>query len=259
MSHFTLGVFTRKKVEKDAELAAVMAPFWEGDGEEGLLSRSGYFLFSDQTEQYRHSYETESVSVLTDEEGNLHFVYGAVQDPPEGERVTRYRLKDFYPTFEDYMREEGFQSDQNGRYGFWYNPNAKYDYFSIGGRWNGALLTKDGKRVNSAKVTEIDFERMKRNALAELPPFEEYLAESYLPESYLRGKYPTENDYRTVLSTFYTFAILTPEGLWLEEGQVGSFGFSSETREEAMHWINGYRNWLEKYRDCFLTVLDCHI
>ena len=256
MSHYTLGVFTRKKITKDGELAALMAPFWEGDGDEALARMSGYFVFCDRTEEYRHAYETESIHMYQDQEGNFHNVYAPRDSESlKDERIREYRIKDLYGTFEEYMEEEGISSNQNGRYGYWYNPNARYDYFAIGGRWDKWLLTKEGKNVSSCAVSEIDFEGMKKKILRELPGLQEYLRSGFMKED----RYPDEDDYQNLLSTFHTYAVLTPDGIWLEEGTVGNFGFSSESEEERREWIQGYHNWLEEFHDCYLTILDCHI
>lgn len=38
-----------------------------------------------------------------------------------------------------------------------YNPNSKWDWYDIGGRWNKYLKTKNGRQVNTAYVDEIDW------------------------------------------------------------------------------------------------------
>lgn len=40
------------------------------------------------------------------------------------------------------------------------NPNKKWDWYQVGGRWKGKLLTKDGRRVDQAIVGDIDFDGM---------------------------------------------------------------------------------------------------
>jgi len=37
------------------------------------------------------------------------------------------------------------------------NPNVKWDWYEIGGRWKYKLKLKDGTRANSAKLKNIDF------------------------------------------------------------------------------------------------------
>ena len=38
------------------------------------------------------------------------------------------------------------------------NPNAQWDWYVIGGRWDGMLLLKDGSKANVAAIEDIDFE-----------------------------------------------------------------------------------------------------
>jgi hypothetical protein len=40
------------------------------------------------------------------------------------------------------------------------NPNAKWDWYVVGGRWSGLLPTKDGRRVDEATKGEIDLQAM---------------------------------------------------------------------------------------------------
>lgn len=38
-----------------------------------------------------------------------------------------------------------------------YNPDSKYDYYCIGGRWDNGLKTKDGRFVNECRLGDIDW------------------------------------------------------------------------------------------------------
>ena len=54
-------------------------------------------------------------------------------------------LKDTYATFEEYMEDYCGYSERDpetGKYGRWENPNRKWDWWEIGGRWAGHLLIK---------------------------------------------------------------------------------------------------------------------
>lgn len=43
-----------------------------------------------------------------------------------------------------------------------YNPSGKYDWYELGGRWDGMLIRKkSGRKVNKAKVKDIDFDAYK--------------------------------------------------------------------------------------------------
>ncbi len=47
-------------------------------------------------------------------------------------------------------------SKEKTHYGYYINLNYKYDWCGIGGRWDGFLLTKDGKNVNSCLVKDLN-------------------------------------------------------------------------------------------------------
>lgn len=73
---------------------------------------------------------------------------------PEKLKYTDEQLYEEYAKFweEDCIDEEG---------NLWstYNPNSKWDWYSIGGRWNGVLKTKDGKNTNEALISEVDWDK----------------------------------------------------------------------------------------------------
>ena len=57
------------------------------------------------------------------------------------------------------------------------------------------------------------------------------------------------------------YAVITPDGKWYAEGDMGWFGCSSATPEE-------FKKWCEHYKEIFLdnadpkwilTIVDCHI
>lgn len=47
------------------------------------------------------------------------------------------------------------------------NPNAKWDWWTVGGRWDGELMTTEGKMVNSARKGDLAIGVMRATALAE--------------------------------------------------------------------------------------------
>ena len=49
--------------------------------------------------------------------------------------------------------------DDNGKYGYMSNPNAKYDWYSEGGRWSGYLTNKEGNTTNCELLTEVDWDK----------------------------------------------------------------------------------------------------
>tara|TARA_R110000796_G_scaffold1673_3_gene6973 strand:+ start:16063 stop:16899 length:837 start_codon:yes stop_codon:yes gene_type:complete len=68
-------------------------------------------------------------------------------------------------TFEELYEKEGKGWNDNSwkfRRGIWvetstYNPNSKWDWYKIGGRWEGMLMDKQGNPCNSGLISELDF------------------------------------------------------------------------------------------------------
>ena len=67
--------------------------------------------------------------------------------------------KEKYPTIDKFAKDYHGYRKVNGRYGYMSNPNAKYDWYSEGGRWNGYLTNKKGKQTDIELLTEVDWEK----------------------------------------------------------------------------------------------------
>jgi len=70
------------------------------------------------------------------------------------ELVTDYPVKAWYSSFEAYCDEQrGFVKASDGRWGYTYNPNAKWDWWQIGGRFPNRFLVLAGLQdcIPSAK------------------------------------------------------------------------------------------------------------
>ena len=76
---------------------------------------------------------------------------------------------------------------------------------------------------------------------------------------YYLDRYGTKEAYAQADSEFTTWAFLTPDGEWNEQGEMGWFGIGTDTKES----ISAYRQQLERMikenPDLWLTVVDCHI
>lgn len=128
MSHFTVLV-----VGNDIE--KILAPYQENCGD----TRLPFDEFVDTEDEDRKEYETDF-----DSEGVVH--------------TKRYSsFEKFESDWNEYERDS-----ETGRYGYWQNPNAKWDWFSIGGRWENVLFLNNGNTANQARFSDIDWEGMRQ-------------------------------------------------------------------------------------------------
>ncbi len=73
----------------------------------------------------------------------------------------RYIGRPAYDAFEEYLIDrfdhECVYDAENDRAGHWVNPDALFDSCSPGGRWENALIKKDGTACSEAWVRDVDF------------------------------------------------------------------------------------------------------
>jgi len=75
---------------------------------------------------------------------------------PEGLEIVNIPMNQMYKTFEEYMYEyEGHKErdPEKHRYGYWENPQTKWDWYQIGGRWTGFFRLKRIALLPEEKIT----------------------------------------------------------------------------------------------------------
>ena len=74
--------------------------------------------------------------------------------------------------------------------------------------------------------------------------------------------YRNEDEYIRRCTTFHTYAVVTPNGEWHAVGEMGWFGFSSESPATRREWEQEYhKRFLEpaQENDWYMVIVDCHI
>lgn len=131
-----------------------------------------------------------------------------------------------------------------------YNPNSKWDWWSYGGRWNGTI--RGAYRGDQDTIESItgrpgvgfNFGDEYRQFGENVINVSDYCALLENPE--------TREDVRS-------FAVLTPDGQWLEKGSMGWWGMVAN-ESDADDWIDCLISTFDQYRDGYVAVgLDLHI
>ena len=196
-------------------------------------------------------------------------------------------------SFAEFVEDEDGQMDATiGKKGFWHNPDARWDWYTVGGRWAGQLKLLPGKTgeygsdygpeernrlregyCDSALVTDCDFspdEQTHQQALrfwevaVEGKPMtdeeKKKLIIFYKGEYYLQ-QYGSKEQYAKDMSDFSTYAFITADGEWYETGHMGWWGVDDATRESRDTYRTEFEAYLEKAKEqgLYITIVDCHI
>jgi hypothetical protein len=247
------------------------------------------------------------------------FETGYVSDKEKSRFIDYYKKKEnnsinpFNDEWDDIDIDQDFEylyekygSDWNGECweklnGKWiefstYNPDSRWDWYQLGGRWRGMLPLLEGKNgikgsggvfgnppmikngVDSALIKDIDWEKIhlnpddikKHKRFWELKiekdkpknKEEEVLASSpcFYKEEYYINKYEDKETYAKARSSFHTYSFLDENG-WQEPGRMGWFGMSSAKENEELNWELNFFDQIIKKLDpeTRISIFDCHI
>lgn len=197
-------------------------------------------------------------------------------------------LKDFNESnsemkFGEFMNKMGFEFDEgSGQYGYYCNPNARWDYHTIGGRWAGSLAVKkgceyirgempmlsDGTSAYESKDSEIikcdgakikdlifpdeenEMKRAKRiwELIVEGEPLRcdsDYVitADAYWTKERLLKRYSDKKSFIKNQSGIWTYAAINKEGEWIDVED-------AETFESLLKKAD---------KNDYITIVDCHM
>lgn len=102
--------------------------------------------FHDQTEEFRKQYDEGDVEIIKRPDGSWVFAHAATDDDKAAQIApVSVKFSELYSSFEEFCREwHGTEPNEQGRYGYYRNPKAKWDWYVVGGRWSGFFKAKPG-------------------------------------------------------------------------------------------------------------------
>lgn len=221
MSHFSVAVFT----DENVTIEDLLEPYYEGIEVEKYIAMTKEEVIQREKERIKYlkklykEYMKDKRKYRREHFKNINHLRFIKKVPSmakwNNEKVYKYAIR--------YYDEEEI-SEEGGIYST-YNPNSKWDWYKIGGRWDNRLIIGEGdniKNVNSAEIKDIRWDLMKE---------------------------------------FRTYAVLTLDGEWHEPGKVGWWGISSATPEQEAEFENNYEKKFikEAKPEWNLSIVDCHI
>ena len=262
MSHFTVLVVGNNVEEQ-------LWPYWELD------------LSKEEAERDSRSVFVSKIKDIEKEEKFLEFL-NKEKDYLEKNDLKYESATQWINDWFGYVYNSELQS-----WGYYENPNAKWDWYSIGGRWSGFFILKDGSkgklgmpgiygreeeneapnRADQAKKGDIDWEAILQNEVKKSKYIWQKVmvekAEKLQPESisFLYGISPDDTlesyvEKNSKLPT--TFAVLK-DGKWYEKGKMGWWGITTDEKPDDT-WNDEFQKLIQDLPDdTLLTLVDCHI
>jgi hypothetical protein len=184
--------------------------------------------------------------------------------------------------FSKFVEEkDGELNEATGKNGYWINPNARYDWYELGGRWRGYLKLKPGctgeygspgpfdkntrldpTRCDQALVNDCDFtpnEAARQRALrfwevaVEKQPLradekkEDF--DSFYNERYYLERYSDKERYANWAASIQTYAFLTADAEFISTGRMGWFGCDDATAEGVEVYRERFAAYLVEARE----------
>ena len=284
MSHFTVLVIGSNPEEQ-------LAPFQETSD-----ANSEYVEFEDKEDEWLEEYNTGKVKKIKMPDGSyllpwdekFRIVPGTfgigncTHKVPDGLKEEEIPFKASYKNFEEFVKEwHGMdeRDEEEGTYGYRNNPNSKWDWYQIGGRWSGVFKLKLGRkgtmgeksgsdneeipkdRVDQALKGDIDWDGMKTEQLDDLE--KNWNAAQILDETEKEWRYKitkgmTKEQYFANNIGFSVFAVLK-DGKWYEKGKMGCFACVSNEKDSG-EWHRQIQNMIDELSDdTLMTFCDCHV
>ncbi len=139
--------------------------------------------------------------------------------------------KGLFISYEDAWEEAkgwGYEIDANENLLSTYNPDSKWDWYVIGGRWSGYLILKErGENGEIIEVDQADFDEI---------DWDYMISHNKIP-----------------------FCYIDPDGDWCEKGRMGWWAMvSDETSDQS--WEKQFKDFIDSIDyNCIVTAVDFHI
>lgn len=174
----------------------------------------------------------------------------------------------------NYIRDdyEDDMVDSDGNLYSTYNPDSRWDWYSIGGRFSGDLRTNKGEYVDDGYAKDLDFgrdeEAYQRNLrfweiVVEGSPIRDDEEEPfiYYKKEYYIKSYKNKETFADVCSKPIYHAVVTPDGKWHEPGKMGWFASLADEEDELEWRLSFEERFLNraKANNWYVTLVDCHI
>lgn len=163
--------------------------------------------------------------------------------------------------FKEYLAFGETPPEDGGKVDARENPNARWDWWRIGGRFSGGLMVRGGALADSATLGEVDWDALRKHREAKRskwwteaqgkPAVERDLCYGITADM-------TREQYIAKAARFAPFAVVK-DGKWYEKGRMGWWACVSDEKPAAT-WEDEVAALLADLPPTTrLTIVDCHI
>ena len=275
MSHYTVLVIT-----KDGDYESALAPFDENLEVAPYVRETREDLIKKEKERFKNYSERKAKG---GDDSWFEEMHPSTLDWNDDEAI----LQNYIEHWKD---EEKF--DEEGNRLSTYNPQSKWDWYSLGGRWGGSFKLKEGGEVikeseltwatgyapiengytDHAQFKDIDLtpdpKEIKKaerfwEVVVEGKPIEEGEKaedfETFWNKKYYLDHYGDKETYVKCQTELFSCALLY-NGEWIEAGQMGWFGCKDSNEATEKAYRERFYQIISKLEpDDYLSMVDCHI
>lgn len=118
---------------------------YDDDGEEAFRKIATRFLLPQKDENGEHRRQRVIQSIEMEKEELKKCIVDATA------AIALINSEDEDNIRKAIMEHHGYTADDDGNLGYWHNPNDKWDWYSVGGRWTGLFMLKPGRNGRSGR------------------------------------------------------------------------------------------------------------
>ena len=284
MSHYTVGVILKKedvqnKIKNIIDDVVAETGTGISDEERKFIEFTTIRYFTDKAMSPFYENAQIPCPELSIEE--IEKEYNSIKNFTEEEREQDKEKAILYREYADkpldyYVHDYYSCAIEEGELYSLFNPQAKWDWYVIGGRWAGSLMRKvkltyseepDSYEddINSyAQIKDLRFRKLitpeQHKQIEET--YNKFIekGDGFFNAEYYTRRYPTFDKFLKEQLTFSTYSLLTSDGEWHEPGEMGWFGISTAAPEEERDFSDVFAELIKKEdEENYFVLVDCHI
>jgi len=245
MSHFCVAVIVDEPTEEAVE--KVLAPYDENMEVEPYLDKTKAEIIKDGK-----NYKARILKNMKENPNYELTEYGRKYLDCETD-------EDFY----NLEKEDYSLFDEEGNSLTTYNPNSKWDWWTLWGRFgtDGTFMRVEDVKLEKEDADPTAYAREWEIFVegAEKTEEEEDLWTMWKPQYYIE-RYGNKETYIKIRSLEFPYAFVDKDG-WYAQGEMGWFGCDDATKDSILEFVDGFTNYFKdpKNKGKYLVYADLHI